>query len=89
LNTVTLLLCLLLLFYMTESLQREGAVGIAPITYATPLRTPSLLFGKALANTLVGVVILLATVIAACSCSWFRARSGSIRDRSWSCGVCC
>ena len=58
---MTLLLCLLLLFYMTGSLQREASVGLSSITYATPLRTPSLLFGKALANTFVGVVILLAT----------------------------
>ena len=63
LNTLTLLLCLLLLFYTVESLQREPRTGLAPIAYATPMRTTSLLLGKALANTVVGVVILLAALI--------------------------
>jgi ABC-2 type transport system permease protein len=63
LNTLTLLLCLLLLFYTVESLQREPRTGLASISYATPMRTTSLLLGKALANTIVGVVIILAALI--------------------------
>jgi hypothetical protein len=59
-NTLTLLVCLLLAFYTVESLQRERARGLAPIHYATPLRSASLLFGKAVANSLVGAVILVA-----------------------------
>ncbi|MEM6703751.1 MAG: ABC transporter permease [Acidobacteriota bacterium] len=63
-NTITLLVCLLLLFYTVESLYRERATGFDSIYYATPLRTAALLIGKALANSFVGVVILLATWIA-------------------------
>jgi ABC-type transport system involved in multi-copper enzyme maturation permease subunit len=63
LNTLTLLLCLLLLFYTTESLQRERSSGLASIAYATPLRTVSLLLGKAVANTVVALVILLAALL--------------------------
>jgi ABC-type Na+ efflux pump permease subunit len=63
-NTLTLLVCLLLLFYMTESLLRERHTGLASIVYATPVRSASVLFGKVLANSLVGVVILLAALVA-------------------------
>jgi ABC-2 type transport system permease protein len=62
-NTLSLLLCLLVLFYMVESLQRERGNGIGPISYSTPLRTGALLLGKALANTLVGAVILALNLI--------------------------
>jgi ABC-type transport system involved in multi-copper enzyme maturation permease subunit len=62
-NTLTLLVCLLLLFYMTESLQRERHTGIASIYYATPVRSASVLFGKVLANSLVGVVILAGALL--------------------------
>src|SRR5262249_1646883 len=51
--------CLLLLFYTVESLLRERHTGLASIHYATPVRTASILFGKAVANSLVGVVIAL------------------------------
>ncbi len=64
-NTLTLLVCLLLLFYTVESLERERTTGFAQIYYATPLRTASILFGKALANSVVGVVILLASLLGA------------------------
>jgi len=63
-NTLTLLLGLLLLFYTVESLERENARGLASIYYATPVRTAGILFGKALANSLVGVVILAAAWLA-------------------------
>jgi len=63
-NTLTLLLGLLLLFYTVESLERENARGLASIYYATPVRTAAILFGKALANSLVGVVILAAAWLA-------------------------
>jgi hypothetical protein len=53
---VTTLLCLLLMFYTVESLERERAGGLAQILYATPLRTGALLLGKTLAN---GVVVAL------------------------------
>ncbi|HET6325038.1 MAG TPA: M1 family aminopeptidase [Planctomycetaceae bacterium] len=63
-SVLTLLVTLLLMFYTVESLRREQGTGLASIHYATPIRTSALLFGKALANSLVGVVIVLATLVA-------------------------
>jgi ABC-type transport system involved in multi-copper enzyme maturation permease subunit len=63
LGFLTTLTCLLLLFYTVESLRREDACGLGSIYYATPVRSTSVLFGKALANALVGVVMLLATFV--------------------------
>ena len=60
----TTLVLLLLLFYTVESLERERSTGLSQILYATPLRTGALLFGKALANSAVGAVILLASLLA-------------------------
>ncbi|MBV8203100.1 MAG: hypothetical protein JOZ15_20995 [Acidobacteria bacterium] len=45
-------LLLLLLFYTVESLQRERGTRLAPVLYATPVSTPSLLAGKTAANCL-------------------------------------
>ena len=63
LNTLTLLLCLLLLFYTVESLERERSTGLASIAYATPIRTGALLLAKCLANAIVGLVVMLACLI--------------------------
>ncbi len=60
----TTLILLLLLFYTVESLERERSTGLSQILYATPLRTGALLFGKAVANSAVGVVILAASLVA-------------------------
>jgi len=60
----TTLILLLLLFYTVESLERERSTGLSQILYATPLRTGALLFGKAVANSVVGVVILAASLLA-------------------------
>jgi len=62
-NTLTLLVCMMILFYTTESLQRERSTGFSAIAYATPLRTAALLAGKALANTLLGVSIVVACLV--------------------------
>ncbi|HLN30950.1 MAG TPA: ABC transporter permease subunit [Gemmataceae bacterium] len=62
-NTLTLLICLLLLFYTVESLQRERHTLFASIHHATPVQTASILFGKSIANSIVGAVILLAALI--------------------------
>jgi ABC-2 type transport system permease protein len=62
-NTLSLLLCLLLMFYTVESLERERASGLSPMSFSTPTRTASLLAGKALANSLVGVVMIAATFL--------------------------
>ncbi|MGE5178817.1 MAG: ABC transporter permease/M1 family aminopeptidase [Bacteroidota bacterium] len=58
------LVCLLLLFYTVESLQREHATGLAALVYATPVRTGALLFGKAVANSLIGVAVIAMALLA-------------------------
>ena len=63
-NTATLLTCLLLLFYTVESLDRERRTQLDGMAFSSPVRTASMLFGKALANTLVAVFILTATFLA-------------------------
>ena len=64
-GVLTTLISLLLMFYMVESLRREAGTGLGAIYYATPTRTAAMLFGKALANSLVGVAILLITFVTA------------------------
>ena len=64
-NTLTMLVAFLILFYTVESLIREWRTGLAPIYYSTPARTAALLAGKALANAIVGVAILLACYLGA------------------------
>ncbi len=60
---VTTMFCLLLLFYTVESLERERVTGLSEILYATPLATTAFLVGKALANSVVGVTILAASLV--------------------------
>lgn len=62
-NTLTLLTCFLTLFYMVESLRRERNTGLFQVYYATPARTASILFGKVLANSVVGVTVALGTFV--------------------------
>ncbi|HEX4823757.1 MAG TPA: M1 family aminopeptidase [Candidatus Polarisedimenticolaceae bacterium] len=57
-NTLTLLVSFLLLFYTVESHQRERNTGLAAIFDATPVRTASVLFGKSVANAVVGIAVL-------------------------------
>jgi hypothetical protein len=64
LGNASTLVCLLLMFYTVESLERERATGFAPIHDATPVRTLSVLLGKALANGMVGAAILAAVALA-------------------------
>ncbi|TDJ68897.1 MAG: hypothetical protein E2O39_12455 [Planctomycetota bacterium] len=59
---LTTLVCFLLMFYMVESLRREEATGIRSIYYSTPVGTGALLFGKALANSFVALVIMGVTL---------------------------
>jgi len=63
-NQLSTFVCLLLLFYTVESLERERSTGFSQILYATPLRTAALLSGKALANSVVGALVLLACLAA-------------------------
>ncbi|HYO13253.1 MAG TPA: M1 family aminopeptidase [Thermoanaerobaculia bacterium] len=62
-NTLSVLLCALLMFYTAESLERERSTGLAAITFSSPGRTASLLFGKAVANSAAGVLVVLATFV--------------------------
>jgi ABC-2 type transport system permease protein len=62
-NTLTFLLCLLLLFYTVESLERERATRLAPIVFSAPVDTSALLLGKALANSVVAVFVVGATFV--------------------------
>lgn len=61
-NTLSILLCLLMMFYTAESLERERTT-LAPLCWPSPVPTAALLFGKALANSLVGVVMAFATYL--------------------------
>lgn len=63
-NTLTLLVSFLLLFYTVESLERERANGLDKIHGSTSVQSASILFGKSIANSLVGVVVLLAALVA-------------------------
>jgi len=66
-NTLVLLLCLLLLFYNTESLLRERRTGLLPIVDGSPVSTASVLLGKCLANGFVVIVVFAATLLT-CLC---------------------
>jgi hypothetical protein len=61
-NTLTLLICFLILFYTVESLQRERSSGFAAIHDTTPIRALSILLGKCLTNVVLGIVIVLAAL---------------------------
>jgi ABC-2 type transport system permease protein len=63
-GTLTVCLCLLLLFYMVEALERERSTRLAAIAYATPIRSGSLFLGKGLAMLTVATVIVLAVALA-------------------------
>jgi ABC-2 type transport system permease protein len=63
-GTLTVCLCLLLLFYMVEALERERSTRLAAIAYATPIRTGSLFLGKGLAVLAVALVIVMAVTLA-------------------------
>jgi ABC-type transport system involved in multi-copper enzyme maturation permease subunit len=57
-NTLTLLLCLLLLFYTVESLVREERCGLSAIFRAAPVPTAAVLAGKVLANAVLALVVV-------------------------------
>jgi ABC-2 type transport system permease protein len=61
---LTFCLCLLLLFYTVESIERDEGSGSAAILYATPIPSSSFLVGKALANSFVGVLVVAAAFLA-------------------------
>ena len=56
--------CLLLLWYTVDSLDRERSTRLAEIAHAAPIRTGSLLLGKAVALAAAGLAIVLAAGLA-------------------------
>lgn len=62
-NMITVLVCLLLLFYTVESLERERRSGFASMFHATPVRTGAILLGKTGANAFIAAVILAAAFV--------------------------
>lgn len=62
-NTLTLLVAFLTLFYTVESFRRERNTGLFQVYFATAARTTSILFGKIAANAFVGVVVAIATFV--------------------------
>jgi len=63
-NQCSVFVCLLLMFYLTESLERERSTGFAPLLFSTPLTTGAFLSGKAIANGVVAVLVLLGALVA-------------------------
>ena len=57
-NTLTLLICMLILFYTTESLQREKSTGFAAIHDTTPIGALAILLGKCVSNVVLGLTIV-------------------------------
>mgnify|MGYP006277675045 CR=1 FL=1 len=64
-DTLALLVCLLLLFYTVETLEREEATGVSALTRSSPVPTASLFAGKVAAMSVVAVVVLAAAAVGA------------------------
>ena len=58
-NTLTLLICMLILFYTVESLQRERSTGFAAIHDTTPIGALAILLGKCFTNVVLGLGVVL------------------------------
>ena len=61
---LSICVCLLLLWYTVDSLDRERSARLVEIAHAAPIRTGSLLLGKAVALAAAGLAIVLATGLA-------------------------
>ena len=77
LNSLGLMLCLLLLFYTVESLHKERGRRLAEIYHSTPIGTGSMLFGKALGNSVVAAFILGLSVLTSAVMILIRQATGS------------
>ncbi len=75
-NALSTMTCLLLMFYTVESLWRERQTRLASISLATPIRTGSILLGKALANSLVGVAVMGLELLAAVGILLYQGKVG-------------
>ena len=63
-GTLITCLCLLLLFYTVETLERERSTRLAAIAFATPIRSGSFLLGKSIALAVVAVAVVVALAVA-------------------------
>ena len=63
-NTLTLSISLLLLFFSIDALERERSTGLAPIFHSTAVPTSAIFFGKVVATAVLGVLIVLTTLVA-------------------------
>jgi len=77
---LTVMLCLLLMFYTVESLWRERQTRLAAISLATPVRTGSLLLGKAVA---LGIVAAVVAVLVFATGVAYLAYQGTVAIRVW------
>ena len=59
-GTLITCLCLLLLFYTVEALERERSTRLAAIAFATPVRSGAFLLGKSIALAVVAIVVVIA-----------------------------
>jgi ABC-type transport system involved in multi-copper enzyme maturation permease subunit len=62
-DTLSFLGCSLLMFYTVESLERDHRTGFAALAYSAPVPTGAILFGKALANSVVGLFLVACTFV--------------------------
>lgn len=75
-NTLTLLVCALLLFYTVESQQRERNTNLAPIFNSTAAPSAAIIFGKTLANAFVAIAVLFSALIGGIIALWVQGRVG-------------
>lgn len=71
---------MLLMFYVVESVERDRSTGLAAISHAAPTRTVSLLAGKAVANSAVGLLVVTAVFV---GCAIALLAQGTVRFEMW------
>ncbi|HVT14824.1 MAG TPA: M1 family aminopeptidase [Thermoanaerobaculia bacterium] len=77
---LSVLVPLLLMFYVVESVERDRSTGLAAISHAAPTRTVSLLAGKAVANSAVGLLVVAAVFV---GCVIALLVQGTVRFEMW------
>lgn len=75
-GSLTTCLCLLLLFYTVESLERERSTRLAAISLATPIRTGSLLLGKLIALGVLAMATTMAVGLGGLIAIWIQGEVG-------------
>ncbi len=73
---ITVLVCLLLLFYTVESVHRETTTGFGAILFASPFQTGALLIAKSLAQA-----VLIAVILAVCLATSLTMLAGQSQGR--------